>query len=307
MSTSAAYLLLILIWSTTPLTIQWSTQGTGFAFAILARMLIGLLVASLLIVLSRIGFPTHARARRAYLVGGLALFGSMAFTYWAARYVHSGLISVLFGLSPLMSGVLAAFWLEEESLTRAKLLGTVFGAAGLAVIFLHGDALGGEHALAGLAALLCAVFIYSAGLVGLKRIGDDSPPAATTVGTLLVSLPLFALFWWLTDGQWPVTLPTRTGGAILYLGIFGSALGFTLYYYVIKHLKATKVSLITLMTPVIALLLGSLFNGEHIGSSLWLGIGLILFGLALHQREALEAMWQQALRTRIAAAERNEP
>ena len=75
----------------------------------------------------------------------------------------------------------------------------------------------------------------------------------------------------------------------------------------IKHLKATKVSLITLMTPVIALLLGNLFNGEHIGPSLWLGIGLILFGLALHQREALEAMWQQALRTRIAAAERNEP
>ncbi len=294
MSIPAAYLGIILIWSTTPLTIQWSTQGTGFAFAVLARMLIGLVVASLLVVLWRIGFPLHARARRAYLVGGLGLFGSMAFTYWGARYVHSGLISVLFGLAPLVSGVLAAFWLGEKSLTHSKILGTLLGAAGLAVIFLQGNSLGGEHAVAGLAAILAAVVIYSACLVGLKRIGDDSHPAATTVGTLCVSMPLFTLFWLLTDGQMPSAMPPRSGAAIVYLGIFGSSIGFTLYYYVIKHLKATKVSLITLITPVMALMLGNLLNGESIGLNLWLGTSLILFGLAMHQQDALLPLLRQA-------------
>ena len=290
MSIPAAYLGIVLIWSTTPLAIQWSTQGTGFAFAVLARMLIGVIVAALLVTAWRIRLPLHARARRAYLVGGLGLFGAMALTYWGARYVHSGLVSVLFGLSPLVAGVLAALWLGEQALTPLKIGGMLLGALGLAVIFIHGDSLGGEHALAGLVALLVAVFIYSASLVWLKRIGDDSPPLATTVGSLTVSLPLFALVWLLTDGRLPAEVPTRSGAAIVYLGVFGSVIGFALYYYVIKHLEASKVALITLVTPVMALMLGNVLNGETIGLRLGFGTALILLGLTVHQWESLGAM-----------------
>jgi len=287
MSVRLAYFAIILIWSTTPLAIQWSTQGPGFAFAVLARMLIGVVVAALLMMVWRIGLPFHARARRAYLVGGLGLFGAMVLTYWGARYVHSGLVSVLFGLSPLMAGVLAAIWLGERALTPLRITGMLLGAAGLAVIFVHGDSLGGEHALAGLIALLIAVFIYSACLVWLKGIADDSPPLATTVGTLAVSLPLFGIVWWLSDGQLPVVVPPRSGAAIVYLGVFGSVIGFALYYYVIKHLEASKVSLITLITPALALWLGNAFNGEEVGLRLGVGTALILFGLAVHQSDAL--------------------
>ena len=67
-------------------------------------------------------------------------------------------------------------------------------------------------------------------------------------------------------------------------------IGFTLYYYVIKHMDASKVSLITLVTPVIALLLGHWLNGEVIGLRLWLGTGLILFGLTVHQWEMLSGL-----------------
>lgn len=290
MSVPAAYLGIVLIWSTTPLAVQWSTQGSSFAFAVFARMLIGAVVAALLLVAGRIRFPLHARARRAYLVGGLGLFAAMALTYWGARYVHSGLISVLFGLSPLVAGILAALWLGERALTPLKVAGMVLGALGLASIFGHGDHLGGEHAQAGLAALLAAVVIYSASLVGLKRIADDSPPLATTVGTLAVALPGFAALWLLTDGRLPAALPLRSAAAIAYLGVFGSVIGFALYYYVIKHLEASKVALITLVTPVIALLLGHWLNGEEIGLRLWLGTGLILLGLGVHQWSTLSAL-----------------
>ena len=294
MSVQAAYLGIILIWSTTPLAIQWSTQGTGFALAVFARMAIGVIVAALLVLVWRIRLPLHARARRAYLVGGLGLFGAMALTYWGARYVHSGLISVLFGLSPLMAAVLAAIFLGERALTPPRVAGMLLGAGGLATIFIHGDSLGGEPALAGLAALLAAVFIYSGSLVWLKRIGDDSPPLATTVGTLTVSLPLFGLVWWLTDGRLPAMVPPRSGAAIVYLGVFGSVIGFALYYYVIKHLETSKVALITLVTPVIALLLGHWLNGETIGLRLWLGTGLILLGLSVHQWEMLAGLRRPA-------------
>lgn len=287
MSVPLAYLGIVLIWSTTPLAIQWSSQGVGFALAVLARMLIGVVVAGLLVALWRIPFPLHAQARRAYLVGGLSLFGGMALTYWGARYVHSGLISVLFGLSPLAAAILGAIFVGERSLTPVKLIGMLLGAVGLATIFIHGDTLGHEHALAGLFAVLCAVTVYSGGMVWLKQIGDDSPPLATTVGSLSVSLPLFGLVWWLSGAQLPAVVPPRAGAAVVYLGVFGSVIGFALYYYVIKHLETSKVALITLITPVIALLLGNWLNGETIGLRLWIGTVLILLGLSVHQWEML--------------------
>ena len=218
----------------------------------------------------------------------------MTLTYWGARHIHSGLISVLFGLTPLMTSVLAAIWLREKALTALRIIGMLLGVAGLATIFAHGEGAGGAQAGAGLAALVLAVFFYSASLVWLKRIDDDSHALATTAGTLAVSLPLFGLVWWFTEGSVPVDLPVRTEAAIAYLGIFGSVLGFALYYYVIRHLEAGRVALITLVTPVLALLLGQVLNGEEIGPRVWLGAGLITAGLLLHQWPSLVAVAKRA-------------
>jgi drug/metabolite transporter (DMT)-like permease len=280
-----AYLTVILIWSTTPLAIKWSAVGGGYAFAVLARMLIGVLLAAALLKVWRVGLPLHARARRSYLAGGLGIFGAMFCTYWGAQYIDSGLVAVLFGLAPLVTSLLAAWWLDETTLRPARVAGLLLGLAGLAVIFATGAPAGGASAVAGMLALLAAVLIYSASLVWLKRIGDDSPPLATTTGSLLVSLPLFALAWAMAGGQVPEALPLRAGAAIVYLAVFGSVLGFALYYHVVRHLEAARVALITLVTPVLALLLGHAANGEAVGLRVWLGAGLISLGLVLHQRE----------------------
>lgn len=297
MPLQAAYLGIILIWSTTPLTIQWSTQGMSFSLAVLARMAIGLVTAIAIMLAGGTRFPLHSRALLAYFVGGLGLFTSMSLTYWAARFVYSGLISVMFGLAPLMAGIMATFLLGEKSLTFWKILGTLLGVSGLGVIFLHGGSLGGEHFLTGLTALLFSVFSYSACLVSLKRIGDDSPPLATTVGSLGVATPLFGLLWFVTNSELPESVPVRSAAAIIYLGVFGSAIAFTMYYYVIKHMRATKISLITLITPVLALMLGNYFNGELLTPSLGFGTALILLGLAAHQHDALLPMLRRSRRS----------
>lgn len=289
MSIPAAYLTVILIWSTTPLAIKWSAEGVNFAFAVTLRMSIGLALAAVILMVWRVGLPLHARARRSYLAGGLGLFGAMTLTYWGAQFIHSGLVSVLFGLVPLMTGVMAAVWLGE-SLDMKKLAGMLLGLTGLGVIFGDSHEMGGVHAVAGVSALLLAVLVYSASLVWVKRIADDSPPLATTTGTLAVSLPLFGLVWWVVDGSVPTELPVRAGAAIAYLGVFGSVLGFALYYYVIKHMEAGKVALITLVTPVLALLLGSVLNCETVSARVWSGAALIGLGLSLHQWQSLTGL-----------------
>jgi drug/metabolite transporter (DMT)-like permease len=289
MSIPVAYIAVILIWSTTPLAIQWSSLGAGFSFAVMARMVIGLALAVALLAVWRVGLPLHRKARLSYLAGGLGLFGAMLCTYWGAQYIPSGLVSVLFGLAPLVTSVLAAFWLGERALEPFKLAGIGLGLIGLVIVFGAASvggagSTGAVHAGYGVAALLIAVLIYSTSLVWMKRIGDDSPPLATTAGTLTVALPLFIAAWWLADGSVPANIPLRSEAAIVYLGVFGSVLGFALYYYIIKHVEAGKVALITLITPVLALLLGNWLNGEVAPLRVWLGAGCISLGLVLHQK-----------------------
>ncbi|MEE9358209.1 EamA family transporter [Candidatus Vondammii sp. HM_W22] len=88
---------------------------------------------------------------------------------------------------------------------------------------------------------------------------------SVTAGGLLVAAPLFLLAWFLADAIWPEVLSSRALYSILYLALVGSVIGFAMYFYVLKHVEATRVALITLITPVTALLLGSLLNGESIG------------------------------------------
>ena len=95
MSVPAAYLGVILIWSTTPLTIQWSGAGGGWLFGVASRMVLGALAGLLLAVLLRHPLPVHRAARRVYLAAGLGIYGGMGAAYWAAQYLPSGWISVI--------------------------------------------------------------------------------------------------------------------------------------------------------------------------------------------------------------------
>ncbi|MDP1635057.1 MAG: DMT family transporter [Gallionellaceae bacterium] len=282
MSLPAAFVSVILIWSTTPLAIKWSALGIGFSFAVFSRMAVGMLLCGLVLAMFRIPFPLHRRALHAYLAGGLSMFAAMALTYWSSQFVSSGMIAVLFGLSPLITSLGAALWLKEEALTPHKLGGMLLGVLGLMLVFRGGLGLAEGSAL-GLFALFMAVVSQSLGLVWLKRIGDDSPPLATTMGILIVSLPLFLAAWWMADGHVPQAVSERAIAATLYLGTFGSVLGFALYYYLIKHMDTGRVALITLITPVLALLLGHGLNNEAVLPQVWLGTACIVSGLCLHR------------------------
>lgn len=282
MSLPAAFVSVILIWSTTPLAIKWSALGAGFSFAVLARMGIGVLLCAALLAVLRIRIPLHRRALHSYVASGTSMWATMALAYWSSQYVSSGMISVVFGLSPLITSVGAMLWLKEESMTATKLVGMLLGLAGLMLVFRGGLNLG-EGAGLGMFALFVAVVCQAFGLVWIKRVGDDSPPLATTFGALAVALPLFFAAWWLADGRLPEALPDRAMGAIIYLGVVGSVLGFMLYYYMIKHMDTGRIALITLITPVLALLLGHGLNDEAVLPQVWFGTAFILLGLGLHR------------------------
>ena len=123
MRISAAYISVIIIWSTTPLAIQWSGDGVGFAFGVAARMVIGLTALLLIIRLWRLPLPFNRASIPVYLTGGLSLFVAMSMVYWSARLIPSGWISVLFGLTPLITSLLAHYLLREKAFSIASTSG----------------------------------------------------------------------------------------------------------------------------------------------------------------------------------------
>lgn len=278
MSVPAAYIGVVLIWGTTPLAIKWSGEGVGYLFGVTSRMAIGLVLSLLLIRLMGLRLPGHARARQTYLAAGLGIYVAMTATYWSAQYIPSGWISVMFGLTPIVTGLMARLWLAEQGLTLGRLLALAIALAGLAQMFNVGLQAGGG-ALPGLLGVLVAVVCHSASAVWVKRLNAGLHGLAVTAGGLMVSLPLF-LATCLAQGQgWPPQIEMRVLGSIVYLGVVGSVVGFALYFYVLRHVETTRVALITLVTPVIALLAGQWLNGEPIDVRVLIGALLIMLGL----------------------------
>ncbi len=282
MSVPLAFLGTILIWSTTPLAIKWSSDGPGFIFAVTSRMMIGTVGCLLLLALVRGKLAWHKRAIQIYVAEGVAIFGAMGCVYWGAQFIPSGLVSVIFGLTPLLTGLMASFWLGEQSLTPVKLLGMACAFSGLSIIFGDGFNAGGE-ALLGMASILLAVILHSGSTVWIKKIGNDMPVLSMTTGGLLVALPLYLITWAIVDGRLPEAIPDKAAWSIVYLGLLGSVMGFILFFYVLKHVQASKVGLIPLVTPVSALIVGASLNNETIPSVVWTGTGLILLGMAVYQ------------------------
>jgi drug/metabolite transporter (DMT)-like permease len=276
-----AYISVILLWATTPLAIKWSGEGPGYLFGVTGRMAIGTLCMLIILLLLRRGLVWHAQARLTYLAVALQIYGAMLAVYWAAQFIPSGWISVIFGLSPLMTAILAALMLGESSLTWGKILAYGCGISGLVVMF--GSAMQyGNEAIMGIIGVLLAAFLQSASAVWIKRINARLPALSQVAGGLLLAMPVYLLTWGIADGAWPVSLSFVNLASIIYLGVIATTAGFALYYHVLTHLPATQVAMITLVSPVLALLLGNTVNHEPLTAKVISGTALILAALVVY-------------------------
>jgi len=289
MSVPAAYLAVIAIWSTTPISIKWSSEGLSFISGVTMRMLIGAVICVALVTLFRVALPWHRQALQAYVAGSLAVFAGMLSVYWGAQYINSGLVALIFGLSPLATTLIAVVMGTEVRPGPVKLLGVVTAIGGLlCIVSLGGNSLssGGENVLLGMLAVFISMIFHSVSTVWVKQVNNGLSALTMTTGSLLVSVPMYLLVWWLIDGAIPQDMPIRAVSSIIYLGIFGSVLGYMFYFYTLRHVSASNVALITLVTPVTALLIGQAFNGEQVTATVWFGTALIILGLTLNQWES---------------------
>ncbi|AZZ97589.1 DMT family transporter [Pseudoalteromonas sp. R3] len=283
MPVQASYILVIMIWSTTPLGIVISSAGMSPTLSVFLRMAIALMLCFFIILIGRYRVPVSRRAWTLYCYSGIGIFGGMLLSYLAAQTVPSGVISLVFGLAPVLSGLFAQHLLREARFSAIKWLALALSFVGLYLVVMS-QITELDLAPRGLIYVLGAVTCFSLSGVMVKRVRLVIHPLATTFGSLLLVTPMFGLVWWVSDGQLKMQSWQQSSVlATVYLGVFGSLIGFIAYFHVLQKLKASTVALTTLITPGFAMLLGAWINNEKITLTLLTGASIIMVSLAVFQ------------------------
>ncbi|WP_111641000.1 DMT family transporter [Marinimicrobium alkaliphilum] len=282
MTIAIGFILVILIWATTPLSIQWSSDSLSFVAAASARMVLALVLALIINALfNRPALFAQPGAWKVYLAAAIGIFPNMPLVYWSAQFIPSGVIAVVFALSPFVTGLMTLLILRQNPFTRRRVLALVVAVAGLAVIFSEQWRIDVQAAI-GMLGILGSSVLFSFSSVSLKRLNTTVDPFNQAAGALLFAVPGLLLCWWLLDGAAPEAVSVKSAGAVVYLAVMGSLVGFTLFFYVLKHTSASAVSLTTLITPVLALLLGAWVAGERLTLSVLIGSVLVLVALTVY-------------------------
>jgi drug/metabolite transporter (DMT)-like permease len=292
-----AYFGVVLIWATTPLAIQWSSHGVSFSAAAVSRMTLAAVIAVMIDLLFRRQLISHLKNWKLLFAASLGIFPNMPLVYWSAQFIPAGIIAVIFALSPLATGLISWWLLKDNTFTVRRVASLLIAISGLSLIFYEQWQLE-LKALWGVVGILVSSFLFSFSSVLVKKLSlTKTPPDAFSqaAGALLFSLPGLWLVWWIQDGQIPNHLPpVEAWGSILYLALVASLFGAVFFFFVLQRLAPGTVALITLMTPVLALCLGNLVEGERLSHQAKAGVLLVLLGLVCYTNWTF-SLWKQKL------------
>lgn len=204
------------------------------------------------------------------------------FVYRAETYITSGLVAVVFALLLVPNAIFGRIFLGQK-LGGQLIVGSVVAMAGVALLFVHearSDPHGPQAALAGVGVTLLAVLSASTANILQGTQTARRYPMAPTLGiAMLLGAAMDATIAWTIAG--PPVIELRLGYilGLLYLGVIASALAFTLYFGVLRIIGPAKAAYSSVIIPVIAMLLSTIFEGYR--WSLLAGAGAALTGVGL--------------------------
>ncbi|MDN3712738.1 DMT family transporter [Paracoccus cavernae] len=270
----------VLIWGSTWIAITFQVGPVPVLASVFYRFaLAGLVYLAVLALSGRLVIP-KGRERLWILAQAFCLF-SLNFIcfYTAAGYVHSGLISVIFSLATLFNAVNARIFFKD-AISGRTVLASALGVAGLVLLF--GPELAVSHdggVLTGIFFACLGTMLFSLGNMVSRRnsAAGISPVTATSWGMgcgAVILLVLIAL-----TGT-PLVAPPDAAyvGALVYLAVIGSVVGFTTYLMMVARMGSSRAAYATVLFPVVALALSTVFEGYQWHPSAVAGLILALLG-----------------------------
>lgn len=279
------FIIVSLIWGSTWLVIRDQLSVVPASWSVTYRFAIAGLGMLLLSLIMRQSLRLDRKALAWTLLLGLMQFClNFNFVYQAEHHITSGLVAVIFALLIIPNALLARWWLGR-AISRPFLIGSTVATIGVALLMLQeyrAAPVGSSAVLLGISLALLAVLCAS-----ISNVVQVLPHLAqfATIPVLCWSMlwgTLINAAWaWANFGP-PVIDPRPAYlGGVLYLGIIGSVVAFPLYFHLIREIGPGKAAYTSVLIPVIAMLLSTLFEGYiwtalAIGGAVFATVGLII-------------------------------
>ncbi len=277
-------LVLYVVWGSTYLAIRFGLESIPpFAMSGLRYASAG---AILLAAAKAMGAPRVAARDLvpAFTCGALLLLCGNGGVVWAEQRISSGLAALLIAIEPLFIVLLRALPPERHAPGGRALFGVALGLSGVALL-LGPSRLGGEHIdLLGAAVVLFAALTWALGSLLSRRFApSESPFQATALQMLAGGALLLAAS--LATGEWgrfsPANVSVRSWVALLYLLVFGSLVGYTVYMWLLRVADPSRVSTYAFVNPVVAVFLGWALAGETVSPRTLVAAAVIVAAVVL--------------------------
>jgi drug/metabolite transporter (DMT)-like permease len=216
-----------------------------------------------------------------WILVGLTNFAlSYGIVYVVETTLPSGLVCVLWSVFPMLMAIGGHWTVSGERLRGHQWLGFLGGFAGIVLLFRHDlhDLGPGAAPMAALLLLSPAVAAY--GTLAMKKRAAHCSSALINRNGMTLGAALLWLASAVLEPGAEVDFGARAVFGVAYLAVFGTVVSFGLYHWMLRHAAAFRLSLISYVTPAIALLLGWAAGDEPVRGSTLAGTGMILVGVA---------------------------
>jgi drug/metabolite transporter (DMT)-like permease len=280
-----AFGLVYLFWGSTYLAIDIAVQSIPPALMCGVRFSIAGL--AMLAVCAATGRKVRYSAQQlalAAIVGILLLMGGNLTLSWAELAVPSGLAALIVAITPLWFLVLDSLLLGHHHISSRGKAGLALGIAGLLVLFwpeLHATSALGRRELVSSLSLLGGSFSWALGSVLSKRWQSGMDGFSATAWQMIAAGAGCLLFALMLGDFDQVTWTTRGLGAVFYLVVCGSWIGYTAYIWLLEHVPTSKVSTYAYVNPVVAVFLGWLILHERVDRFIVMGSVIVIVSVIL--------------------------
>lgn len=278
------WLILCLIWGTTWIFIKIGLADLPPITFAASRFVLAVAVLLPIIWIRNLPWPRTAAEWKLIAITGFLQFSfNYSTVFWAEQHITSGLAAVLQAMITVFGLLLAWIFLPAERVTRLKVFAVCLGVVGVAVIFIEQLRVESVMAFAGCVAIVAGAYAAAQASILIKARGSGLHPASLVCAQMLCGLPLVILYALTAEGYpWTsVNWSWQAIGCVLYLSLMGTIAAFWLYYWLLSRIESTRAMMISLVTPLIAVLIGAVFLGERLPPQTLVGGMLIIAAIGM--------------------------
>ena len=288
---SNIFLLLILlsaIWGSSFFAIKISVEFLDPVSVASGRLIIAAVVLYIYFRIKKLRFNPDLKT--IFIIFGIGLLGNFLPFFlisWSEQFIQSNTTGLLMSVGPIFALILSHFMTQDQKFSYNKLFAILIGLTGVLFILGFGSLIGLLSnnyflivpkltvILAVLGYVISSIFAYN-----LKKINIITLTTFVTISAAIISIP-FMLF---VEFQNPSTISSQSLTALIYLGLFPTAIAFLIRFHIISKAGPIYLSYVSYLIPIFAIFWGFVFLGEDIAINSLIGLFFILIGIYLGQK-----------------------